>query len=222
MKHFVVVFFALYFLNACSPVHVVKPLKKGEQQAGVSLGGPLIKFSGAVIPVPFTSVHYARGLSEKFTIYGTVYTTAALFGVGQTDLGLSYRLLERDSISGLSLNAGFNAGTFFQPGTSRIWPELNLNYYRHYGNRRNFFYGGAGSWIELERRGTHDRPIQSRIRPWLHLGHTWNRTRFSYQLEYRLLSPFQSNQDVVIDYLRLTGNRGVSGLYFSFTRRIGK
>lgn len=222
MKTLIFIGFVFICLQACSPVRTVKPLQKGEQRVGASLGGPLIKFSGAVIPVPATSINYARGITDKLTAYSSVYTTAALFGVGQVDLGVCRRIFQKDSIAGLSLNAGFNAGTFFRSGSSRIWPELAFNFYRHYGKRRHFFYTGTGTWIELAAEGTHGREIKNRLLPWFHLGHVWNRGSWSYQLEARLLAPFRSNEDVVVDYLRLSGNRGVSGLYFSINRRIGK
>jgi hypothetical protein len=212
----------LLFLGACSPLHTVKPLQKGEQRVGASMGGPLIKFSGAIIPIPATSLHYARGISNRFTAYGSVYTTAALFGVAQIDMGVCTRLCAKDSIWGMSLQSGFNVGTFFKPGTSAFWPELAFNYYRHYGKRRHFVYVGAGSWLETAGKGTYGRTIENRFLPWLHLGHTWNRGVWTYQLEARLLAPFQSNQDVVVDYLRLSGSKGVSGIYFSLNRRIGK
>jgi len=222
MYRLIIFLCALCLLQSCAPVNLVKPLRMGEHRVAASLGGPLIKFSGAVIPIPASSIRYARGLSDKFSIYGSVYTTAALFGVAQIDAGICRSIYQKDSTAGFTMNAGFNTGTFFQPGTSRLWPELALNYYRHYGKHRHYVYAGTGTWIELARNGTYGREIQNRLLPWFHLGHVWSRGRFAYQLEYRMLAPFQTNQDVVVDYLKLTGNRGVSGLYFTFSRRLGK
>lgn len=214
--------FLLSFLFACSPVHVVKPLKKGEQRLGASLGGSLIKFGGAVLPIPNTSLQYARGLSHRVSGYASAYTTAAAFGLLQLDAGLCFNAYTLDSLKGFSLNLGLNGGSTFSSRGTALWPELALSYHHTYGSRANFFYAGTGTWVEMQATGTHGRTIDRRLLPWLHLGHTWNKGPWSYQAEFRWLAPDRSNEDIVVDYLRLTGTHGVSGLYFGLTRRIGK
>ena len=72
----------------CSPTRIVKPLSKGEQLVGANLGGPLIKFGGAPIPIPYTSAFYAKGINNKTTAFGSVHLTALAFGVFQTDFGI--------------------------------------------------------------------------------------------------------------------------------------
>src|SRR5690554_4808942 len=69
-------------LSACGPARFVEPLSKNENAIGIDLGGPMVKVPGiATMPIPFSSVTYGRGVSNKLTIHGSWYTTAAVFGV---------------------------------------------------------------------------------------------------------------------------------------------
>jgi hypothetical protein len=70
-KNFPVIIYGLLLFifgaQSCAPSRIVKPLEKGEQSLTANLGGPLIKFGSAPIPIPLTSVMYARGISNKTT-----------------------------------------------------------------------------------------------------------------------------------------------------------
>ena len=71
-------------MMSCAPSRYVRPLDKGEVALNVHAFGPLIKFGGAVVPVPLTSVGVGYGLRNNLTLHGTVHTTAALYGTIQT------------------------------------------------------------------------------------------------------------------------------------------
>jgi hypothetical protein len=49
------------------------------------------------------------------------------------------------------------------------------------------------------------------------VGHLWERNRWVFQGELKILAPIYSNQDIVVNYPSLLGNRGAMGLYFSAT-----
>ena len=108
MKLLKLIFF-LVFLYSCAPSRFVKPLKKNEKALNLSLGGELIRFGNAVIPVPFTSIVYGQGITDKTTVFGSIHTTSALFGNFQTDVGVVQQLYKNDSLKiGITISPALN------------------------------------------------------------------------------------------------------------------
>jgi hypothetical protein len=48
-------------LLSCAPSRFVKPLDKGQQAVNLSLGVPLIEFSGLAISTPLITATYGKG-----------------------------------------------------------------------------------------------------------------------------------------------------------------
>lgn len=226
----------LAFMAGCGPARFVEPLEKGENAVHATLGGPLATVpSVATLPLPFTSVGYGRGLTPNITAFGSWYTTAAAFGVAQFDAGATVRLLEWPSEKhGISITPGFNAAFDLYEGNSRFWPQLDAHYYWRYNNRQqeqddllinggkpkaNMLYAGIGTWYELMGKRAHGETQPTRIVPMLNIGHDLNWKKWTFKAEMKLIAPFSSNQDIVVDYVSLTGERGATGLYFGFIRR---
>lgn len=227
----------LFFFAACGPSRFVEPLEKGENAINVSLGGPLANVPGvATLPLPFTSIGYGRGVTSNITAYGSWYSTAAVFGVAQFDAGATIRMLESvKQKHGFSISPGFNAGLDFYAGNYRFWPQFDAHYYWRYNNRQmvqddllinggnppksNLFYAGLGTWFELNGTRAHEQKQNTRIVPTLNIGHDLNWKKWTFKTEVKLIAPFSSNQDIVVDYVSLMGNRGATGVYFGFTRR---
>ena len=88
--------YAGFFLTSCAPSNFVVPLEKGEHVITASLGGPLVNVPGiATIPLPFTTLGYGYGLSEKSTISGALYPTAAIYGDFQINAGFSHQFWKK-------------------------------------------------------------------------------------------------------------------------------
>lgn len=223
-------------ITSCGPSRFVEPLEKGENAISASLGGPLANVPGvATIPMPFTSIGYGRGITNNITAFGSWYSTAAVFGVAQFDAGATVRLLEGPKQKhGVSVTPAFNAALDFYANNFKIWPKLDANYYWKYNNRQqtqddlltkggtpkaNLFYAGLGTWFELDGTRAHDESQPTRVVPMLNIGHDLNWKKWTFKTELKLIAPFSSNQDIVVDYVSLTGNNGATGVYFGFTRR---
>ncbi|MFZ9612450.1 MAG: hypothetical protein ACO29Q_04140, partial [Crocinitomicaceae bacterium] len=59
----------LLVFASCAPARFVEPLKKGQQVITGNFGGPVAKIPGiGAIPIPFTSIGYGRGLTNKTTV----------------------------------------------------------------------------------------------------------------------------------------------------------
>lgn len=204
--------------TSCAPSRLVKPLAKGEKAVGANLGGPLIGFAGAVIPMPLTSIYGGYGLNDRATIFGSVHTTSSSFGVLQTDIGITYSLWTQDSLrTGLSvspaLNIAVNASDF------KLWPAFDLNYYQSFGKKYSYWYAGVSNWFELADIKAHDEPQKEN---WLfspQAGVVFSkRNKWMHQVEIKALGINRSNNDLVVDYKTPLGNRGAVGVYYSLIR----
>jgi hypothetical protein len=224
-------------LASCAPARFVEPLKKGQQVITGNFGGPVAKIPGiGNIPIPYTAIGYGRGLTNKTTVFGNLHTTSLLFGIGQTDLGVSQSIWKNDKM-GVSAQGSMNILVDFYTGANRFWPQVDANYYFKYGkhskpvyldatrfgdvkiesNNYNFFYIGVCNWIDPYKTESQGRPNAQFWIPSVQLGHQWIRTKWSYQAELKMLAPNQSNQNIVVNYPSLLNNRGALGLYFGIT-----
>lgn len=233
--HYIFVFSALLLLSACGPSRFVVPLEKGEQAVSLSLGGPVVNVPGvATLPLPMTSVTYGKGVKKGLTLYGSWFTTAAIFGTLQFDAGATKNLWEaKQKKHGVATSVGFNFATDVFEWNSVLWPQLDVNYYWRYNHRgqiqddlltggvpkSNYLYAGIGSWFELKRKRAHGEPQETIVLPILNLGHDFNWDKWSLKTELKLIAPFTSNENIVLDYRSLTGDFGATGFYFGVTRR---
>lgn len=237
MKHvfYLLIFFTLFF-QSCGPSRFVDPLKKKENAISASIGGPMVKVPGvATTPIPFTSLTYGRGLTDNITVFGSWYSTAAIFGTIQFDAGATMRIIEsKNHKHGLSATGGFNFATDRWEWNSKIWPQLDANYYWKYNYRMqeqddlltkggtpraNLFYAGIGTWYELSGTRSHEVKQPTRVVPMLNIGHNLNGKKWTLTTEIKLIAPYSSNENIVVDYVSLTGKTGATGIYIGVTRR---
>lgn len=229
-------FVLVLLLQSCGPSRFVEPLKKRENAISASLGGPMLNVPGvATMPIPFTSLTYGRGITDNITAYGSWYSTAAIFGTFQFDAGATVRLLESENQKhGLSTTGGFNFATDRWEWNSKFWPQLDVNYYWKYNKRfqvqddlltkggtptANLLYAGIGTWYELSGKRSHDVKQETRVIPMLNIGHNLNGKKWTLTTEVKLIAPFSSNENIVVDYVSLTGRTGATGIYIGVTRR---
>ena len=220
-------------LASCAPARFVEPLKKGQQVITGNFGGPVAKIPGiGNIPIPYTAIGYGRGLTDKTTVFGNLHTTSLLFGIGQTDLGVSQSIWKNDKM-GVSAQGSMNILVDFYTGANRFWPQVDANYYFKYGKHSkpvqldamckvdskhyNFFYAGISNWFDPYKTESQGRPNAQFWIPSVQLGHQWIRPKWSYQAELKMLAPNQSNENIVVNYPSMLNNRGALGLYFGIT-----
>jgi hypothetical protein len=232
---YALLFFTL-FLQSCGPSRFVEPLKKKENAVSASLGGPMLNVPGvATMPIPFTSLTYGRGITNNITVFGSWYSTAAIFGNIQFDAGATMRIIEsKNGKHGMSATGGFNFATDRWEWNSKIWPQLDVNYYWKYNQRfqvqddlltkggtptANLIYAGIGTWYELSGMRSHDVKQTTRVIPMLNIGHNLNGKKWTLTTEIKLIAPFSSNENIVVDYVSLTGKTGATGIYIGVTRR---
>lgn len=210
------------FTSACTSQKIVKPLDRGQQQISANLGGPLIGFGGLIIPIPLTSINYARGLSDSLTLHGGLQTTALLYKTIQLDAGVTYGLLECHGWKpGLSVSGSLNFLADMREGNARLYPQLDANLYWDYG-KNHFMYVGSTNWIELRNTKAHDRPQEQRLLTGIQFGNTWVTNKWSFTAESKWLAPTRSSLYSVVDYksYNIGGEpRGAVGIYLGVARR---
>lgn len=207
----------LVLLASCAPSRYVKPLAKEQSAVSLSFGGPMIRFAGASIPIPFTTLGYGYGISDRLTAYGHLHSTSLLFGNAQADLGLTYTLLKSDTW-GLSASPALQlASSLRQKSTFRLWPSIDLNAYDHIFNKHDYLYGGLTTWVEVAKQKAHDIPVTRHLLPNLQLGYVWARGKWQHQAELKYLAPGTPNLPGVVNYIGISGN-GALGIYYSISR----
>ena len=212
-------FISIALMAACSPVTLVKPLAKKQWAASATLGGPLIGFGNAVIPVPYTSLGAAYGLTEHSTVTARIHSTAALFGVAQLDAGYLRQLRKQQkAIPGISI---MGQGTFMidrWKGLARFYPQIDLNAWWDVGSKGNYCYTGLTSWYELQSNGTGNRKQPSNWIPAWNVGFCRERSNWSTRLELKYLAPFTSHDALTVDY-KSPGENGALGVFVGFMRK---
>lgn len=228
---------SLFAISSCGSSRFIEPLRQGENAIAVELGGPLIKIPGSTVaPIPFTSITYGRGITNDLTIHGSWFSTAAVFGVAQIDAGATYGFWKsKDEKHGVSGMLGFNTAldVYETKNSFKFWPQLNAHYYFKYNLKgqtqddlltngskvANLLYVGVSSWYELGRTKAHGQKQNTVVIPSFDIGHDLNWKRWTFKLEMKLIAPFTSNQNIVVDYKGITGKTGATGVYLGFIRK---
>jgi hypothetical protein len=209
----------LTFFCQCAPSRLVKPLAKGERVITGSLGGPLIHFAGAVIPMPFTTAGYAQGLTGMTTAYGHLHTTSLLFGNLQADAGCTLRLWEKKEKAGVSLSPALQLAWSARNKTDfRVWPSADVNFYFHPGRKPAYLYAGLNSWFELSPEKAHGEDRTRIATPNLQAGYVIAGTKWQHQFEVKYLGIGIPVYPGVVDYVGL-GGKGTFGVYYSVMKK---
>lgn len=203
----------------CAPSRFVKPLAKNQNALAVNLGGPLIHFGNAVTPVPFTSLMFGRGITNKTTAFGSLHLTSLLFGNIQTDIGVCQQIYKNDSLKfGFTMTPAVNMVYGTWQKEFRAWPQLDMNVYKDILKQRAFIYLGLTNWFELSSKKAHNEPISNYIFINPHIGITRITKKWSYTFETKFLQMNKKNTPNVVDYIGIKGN-GAIAIYLNFVRR---
>lgn len=216
-KKLLLFFITAVFVQACSPVRYVKPLQKKQQAATVALGGPLIGYGAATIPIPFLTANYGYGIDSTFTGFASVNITSALFGNVQAELGATKQLLkQKNYIPSVSITPVVNI-IYRDKNAKKLYPQLSLNAFWEYGQRKNFIYIACDNWFELSTKRAFGVEQSNHWIVMPALGHSFVGKKSNLNIEAKIIAPNLSNQKLVVDYKTPLGNHGAFGVYLSYT-----
>lgn len=208
----------------CAPARFVEPLEAKQLSIGGNLGGPVIEFGGAPIPVPLSAIEVGYGLDSNTTAFAGLHTTSLLFGTGQIDFGVTRKLLNQNKyIPNLSASLGGNFAFSPSERESKFWPVLDVNAYWNYGERRSYFYLGVNNYFELSNTMALGQPQRHRVVFSPQVGHVFKATNNRFQLvaELKFIAPYVSNATAFVPYKSLTGSYGATGFFLGFRKNIG-
>ncbi|BDS11341.1 hypothetical protein [Aureispira anguillae] len=222
MKYYIPILLVAYLwtMSACNTTRIVKPLAKKELAVGVDLGGPIIDFSTAKIPVPFSSLTFGYGIDSNVTVFGAAHITSAIFGTIQWDMGVVGEVLhpQKGYIPGLSIGASSQMMVDVFKGNFRMYPVLDVNLYWEYlPKHQHYFYFNWGSWFDLWERA-HGQVNTNLYYPSFSLGHTFENKKMRYTIEGKYIAPTISNMGTPLHFNGIDG-RGSWGVYVSIYRK---
>jgi hypothetical protein len=207
-------------LFACAPSIYIQPLEKGEHAVNATLGGPLIAVPNiGTLPIPHSSLGYGFGISDKTTIHGNLYPTAAIYGNFQMNAGLTHEFWKQNKW-GASGKIAFDYMVDTYEKNSRFWPQLDANVYYNYqenelgeDSKRKFVYCGFSNWFELNSTKAFGENQNNRMLFNPHIGHQMKKNNWAFLFEVKFLVPYLSNEKLVVDYQSIFGKRGGTGVY---------
>jgi hypothetical protein len=218
IKFLTVILLVSLFQN-CAPTRFVKTLAKKEQAVSFSFGGEFIKYSGAPIPIPFTTLAYGYGVTDKITAYGSLHSTSLLFGNLQSDIGATLKIFEKENKFGISASPALQIAYNIRNTTGfRIWPSADLNTYVHFKEKPSYMYAGVNSWFEFSKYKAHEQAQERHVIPNLHIGYMIVKTKWQHQFEFSYLGVGIPNTPGVVEYIGVSG-KGALGLYYSLMRK---
>lgn len=206
--------------TACSTTRIVKPLQAKEVMVSADFGGPLIGFSGATIPIPFSSITGAYGIDSNLTVFTGIHTTAALFGVIQMDLGAIYRVYQskKQYIPSISTALSTHLLLDVHKANFKAYPVVDVNlYWQYLKSGNNYIYLNWSSWFDFWERANGE-PNAKPYRPSFGLGHTFENAKMRYTIEAKYMLPGERSGFSPVEYVGINGRGGV-GVYIGVSRK---
>lgn len=217
-RSFSLILFSILFF-ACATTRVVKPLAKGTKEIGVSAGGPIMGFSGIIMPIPMTSVYYAKGITDSLSVFGGLNGTSLLFGTAQIDLGATYEILHQKNWQpGISLSPVLNLMLDRWEWKFRAYPQLDANAYWNYRQNKGLLYVGMSNWFVINQKKMYDQKQTPHWIPNIQLGTRYQRPKIEWILESRYVAMNYQNGFSVVDYKGI-GQKGAFGVYFGVNKK---
>ena len=209
---------AAWLFGSCAPARYVKPLEKGQTAITAAVGGPLILYGNTTIPVPLTSVATGYGFNNNLTGFVGIHTTALLFGVFQTDIGIVKLINKQDGwIPGITVSPVANLMIDKWAGKFSFFPQADINAYWNYPRKPHYVYIGLSNWFDLNSTRSEGNPQTTHWFPIIQLGNTMVTKKWAYTLELKYAPHI--NNPVVVAYQGM-GQATAMGVYIGVTRKI--
>jgi hypothetical protein len=99
----------------CGHATRVRPTPQGKVELEATVGGPLAKVGGMVLPLPLSTVGAAYGFAERADVHAHLHGTTLAFGVAGLDVGSTYLAVQQNRwLPALSVTGRLYGFTDFQ------------------------------------------------------------------------------------------------------------
>ncbi|MBN1980492.1 MAG: hypothetical protein JW795_03110 [Chitinivibrionales bacterium] len=181
---------AIIVVLFCAPVTQLRPLKKGESTASLTLGGPFTQVLGLYIPFPLSSLGYSVGVIDSLLDIETrFHIVQALFGVLHIDLGCNvHPFIYEPWQTSLHITTKLSCATDLTIENSRVFPECCITI-AWKPTLRWWGYTGLDNFFDLSttRFDGNKQEYHWLAAPYLGLFH--QREQWGYQAEIRFSVP---------------------------------
>ena len=206
--------FAVAFISSCAPTRSVLPLCYKENLVSASVGGPIIHYGKAVMPVPYTTVTYSRGLSDTTTVFASFHPTAAMYGIFQMELGFNRYIINNDSAK-FAVTIAPSINYLRKDSLNKLYPQIDVNFIKRNPLNDNYYYAGLCNWFEPNTKKINGEKQKTLWFPSPQVGYVWNtKKHFMFQAEFKYLVPFRRNDTGPVDYVKPIIPYGGMGVYF--------
>ena len=207
---FLLVSFLIFY---CSPSRFVQPLEKKQQALSFHMGGSLIDYGGLTIPVPLTSLTYGNGIKDNLTLIGSLHTTSLLFNNLHLELGGLTKIKSQENwMPAISSALILNYISELNEGDTKLWPQMDANFYWNFKEQKHRFYMGCSAWFDPNLFNDNIGVINP------HLGYNRQVGKWQLGTELKFLAPGYNNSKTFVPYQSLLGEYGAAGLYFNITK----
>ncbi len=98
MKKTILLLLSSLLLFSCAAHTHLQPLGKGNVDANVSFGGPIIKALGTQIPVPYLTGGLEYGASESINLFTNLHMLPLAYKMAGLDAGFSWYPIEQNGL----------------------------------------------------------------------------------------------------------------------------
>ena len=206
----------LSLVVGCGTLHSARPLDKGKHQFGATLGGPMVQFGGAYIPLPNVVVQGRSGLpslvERPFDVDYGLNLTGLAFGIVGVHAGANWQLVEQaNGVPALTLSNRLwlqsNVLDLSKPFSRRTaWAADQLELTFSYKFGKHLLYFGASEYLDFSNPDLLFTPF---IGTDFQLG-----KRFGLQVEFRYFAANKSQPVKTVTWLS-PGTGGI-GLILGF------
>jgi len=150
----------LLVMTGCATFPSARPLEPGAHEVGVSLGGPVLNFNGAPLPIPNITLQGRHGLFKRwdrpFDLTYGLNLIALPFGLLQGHVGVSYLLIpQRGAAPALDVATkqffATNAPSLPNKphATAQGWTANQLDFYFSWEIQRQLIYTGITQYTDF-------------------------------------------------------------------------
>ena len=216
IKKILFLFLLLFLLSSCYSIKGVRPLKKGEHQFNLGLGGPILLNFDVPVIAPMLNVSYLYGVNKKWSTGFSLYLNP--IGIFFLEYNSVYSLLrQKKTIPEITLVT--DVSIIGSPSHGFVlYPKLGLVNSWKWG-KNHLFYTGIQSLFNFY--SSFVPTLDSRVvSPTLFLGNdfVFNSWVFSIQLDWIDFIYFVEGTSSTVAYLSV-GGYGYLGLSLSLKKK---
>jgi len=190
---------SLLLLSGCGAQMRNMPVGAGHVQYSASLGGPLVKFSGNVVPIPYGMAGATYGITDRLEAHADLHVLAAMYKFLGLTPGLTY--FPRAALGPWVPSLTADMLVFSDLSASRAYPEIVLTVARPLGTRWVPFAGFHNTF-----QVTHS---PSYI-PSLFAGTSYRAGRLNFYGELQWLALNRDNHFTPVDYYGISRHGALS------------